>query len=176
MKRSAFLTVISGCVLAPMVLASIEKLDLPEMVKRVDSAVVGSITAKTTWTSPNPDGEGSLEFTTITVSGDDLMTGKPATVEVSFVGSDRVPTTVTPAESETRVGTRIVVFSKKSSAFGVTDAKNWMYASHGGVFRVEAGPKGEVVLGKGAGFAVSDNMLASDFRTRVTELRGAQKR
>ena len=176
MKRSAFFSVISGCVLAPMVLASIEKLDLPEMVRRVDSAVVGNITAKTTWSHAIQDGGGSLEFTTITVTGDDLMTGKPATIEVSYVGSDKSPTTVTPAESETRIGTRIAVFSKKSSAFGVPDAKNWMYASHGGVFRVEAGPKGDVVLGKGAGFAVSDNLLASDFRARVTELRSAQKR
>lgn len=169
MKRAALLTAISGALFAPFLVASIENLDLRTMLQRVDSAIVGTVTSKTTWSAPLPDGEGTLEFTTITVEGEDVLSGRTVSKNVNFVGTDQSPTTVMPSEAETRVGTRIVAFSKKSAAFGVPEERDWMYASHGGVFRIEAGPKGDVVLGKGGGFAIRDTLFVSEFRTRVAQ-------
>ena len=48
---------------------------------------------------------------------------------------------------------------------------NAPYAGHGGVFRVVAGPGGPVVLGRGPGFAVSENISLAALQSEIGTLK-----
>jgi hypothetical protein len=163
----SFPALVAACLLAPLALASIESLNLGQMLGRSDSAVLGAVTHKATWSGPLEGFGEDPEFTTITVAGEELRTGKSVTREVTYLGSDAKPVSEMPAESETRVGTRVLVFSKTVGSWGGREGQSSMVAAQGGVFRVETGPKGDVVLGKGEGYAVEQNARASDLRESI---------
>ena len=158
----------AGAILAPVALAAIEPLDLRKMLQRADSAVLGKIVQRTTWTHEDPT-LGPMEFTTITVKGEDLITGNTGSKQVTYTGSQARPNSEMPAESETREGNTVLVFSSRGKGFGMPQELSWMVAAHGGVFRVEAGPKGDVVIGRGEGYAVEGNLLTGDLRQRITK-------
>lgn len=166
LRRIAAL-VLAACGAAPA-LASIVPLDLRGMLELADSAVFGEIVEKRTWRGPLEGFAEDPEFTTLVVRGADWFDGSAATREVTYLGSDSSPVSEMPAESETRVGTRAVVFSKSVGApWGGRTGLRSLVAAQGGVFRVEEGPRGDVVLGKGPGFAVSDSLFASELRARA---------
>lgn len=137
------------------------------MLERADSAVIGSVIEKRVWHGPLQGFDAEPEFTTLIVRGDDLIAGGQVDREITYLGSESRPVSDMPAESETRVGTRVVAFSKSVGAWGGRASQRSLIAAQGGVFRVEAGPKGDVVMGKGEGFAVSETVFASELRTRV---------
>jgi hypothetical protein len=160
-------TIAAALLAAPVALAAIEPLDLRKMLERADSAVLGKITQRTVWTFEVPD-LGPMEFTTLQIAGDELVDAKGAvTKSVVFVGSAAQPNSEMPSEAETRVGNSVLVFSKNGKAFGMRHDSSWIVAAHGGVFRVETGPKGDVVIGRGEGYAVETSLLAGDLRARV---------
>ncbi|HKE01454.1 MAG TPA: hypothetical protein VKE69_10625 [Planctomycetota bacterium] len=174
-RRFALALAAAGAILAaasiPSVsaakIASIAPLTLRQMLERADSAVAGSIVEKRVWRGPLEGFDEDPEFTTIVVRGEDWIAGGQVDREVTYLGSEARPVSDMPAESETRVGTRVVAFSKTVGAWGGRAGQRSLIAAQGGVFRIEAGPKGDVVLGKGEGFAVADSAFATDLRARV---------
>jgi len=152
---------------------SIVKVDLPQMVERVDGAVAGRIVeAWTTWQEP-PNTIARV-YTHLRIVGEDLFTGKETVRIVSYFGGvhqgydQRHPDMPNP--EDVRVGHRVVVFHKWSPTMGGVGMEG-IYASFGGIFRVEAGPKGEVVIGRGEGFAVDRSASLAELRGRVATLR-----
>jgi hypothetical protein len=151
-----------------------------EMLQVATSAVVGNIIEKTTWHGPLRGLENGADFTTLTVEGDDLVTGKQVKHQVTYIGTDAAPLTHMPAESDSKVGNRIVIFSKALDfEWGGRSGLNSLIAAEGGIFRIESGPKGDVVLGRGNGTAIGKNTFVSDLRTQVAaelaEIRKAKK-
>lgn len=149
--------------------ACIEELDLPKMVAKTDAAVRGTITDVRT-VRYVPPGDDRLIFTILTVDGTDLYTGQPRVLEAAFLGGtfqgDAMNVTSMPAPDEYRVGNDVVVFSAPVEGWG-PEVDRCVYASMGGIFRVVSGRKGEVVLGKGEGFAVSNNVRLDDLRASI---------
>lgn len=149
--------------------ACIEELDLPQMVAKTDAAVRGEITGVRT-VRYVPQGDDRLIYTLVTVEGTDLYTGQPRTLEAAFLGGtyqgDSMMVTSMPAPDEYRLGNDVVVFSAPVEGWG-PEADRCVYAAMGGIFRVMDGRKGEVVLGKGEGFAVENNVLLAELRESI---------
>ncbi|HET6202705.1 MAG TPA: hypothetical protein VFI25_07870 [Planctomycetota bacterium] len=163
---------------APFLLASsaparvVERLDLRQMVGKADAAVLGTIVEAT---ASEFTMNGAVYVAThLKVRGENLYTGREDEVVVSFLGGQTEKSGMWCAESptprETRVGNRVVVFSKWSPTMGGT-GMNSLYAAHGGLFHVETGPKGDVVMGRGEGYAIEKNVRAPELRERIAAIR-----
>ncbi len=150
--------------------ACIEELDLAKMVAKTDVAVSGVVTGVRT-VRYVPPGDDRLIYTLVTVEGTDLYTGRPRTIEAAFLGGtyqgDSMMVTSMPAPSEYEVGKQVVVFSGPVEGWG-PEVDRCIYAAMGGIFRVIDTRRGPVVLGKGEGFAVSENVLLSDLQVQIT--------
>lgn len=171
MKRSTLiLAVAGGAFFAAAALASVVSLDLRQMLERADSAVIGTVTEKKTWEGTIANYPAALDFTTIVVDGEDLVSGKTIKREITYLGSDAKPVSEMPAEAETRVGTRALFFSVAMPGdWGGRQNQNSLVAAQNGVFHIEGGPKGDVVIGKGKGAAVDTNIFESELRKNVTD-------
>jgi hypothetical protein len=161
--------------LAPAGAASIERLDLPAMVAKSDGAVEGVITRRRVVRIDHPVDGPELYFTLLTIEGRSLADGAPLAVEVLHAGGfvdarNGVFNSEAPAADDTRVGNRVVAFYKHSGNVGGGLAGNALYAAHGGLFRTFRAAKGEIVQGRGAGYAVSSNIELASLRARVAEL------
>lgn len=168
---------LAGAVLCASAAASVESLDLRQMLQKADSAIAGSVTQKSTWEGRIDGVPFPFEFTTITVEGDDWVTGKKVTREITFLGSAAKPVSEMPGENETKVGTRGLFFSVSVGSFGGRENQNSIIAAQNGVFRIESGPKGDVVIGKGAGAAVEASVFATELRKNVnTELASLKRK
>lgn len=179
MRTSRFFQLAVGAALlgAPVAFAQIVALDLRGMLERADSAIVGSIVEKSVWSGPLGSPNTTVEFTTLKVQGEDLVRGGEVTHLITFLGSETRPCSEMPTANETKVGTKGVFFSKKLNETWGGRADQWsMVAAQGGIFRVESGPKGDVVIGKGQGFAVSENRLMTELRTDVSRELAAIRR
>jgi hypothetical protein len=156
--------------------AAIERLDLKQMVAKSEGAVVGEIRDVYVTAHELPDA-GLLLFTHLRIVGMDLYAGAPADVTVSFVGGELAGvakySSEQPTAAEARLGNRVVAFYKYEETMGGIGGggMNALYAAHGGIFSVLSGPKGEVVLGKGEGYAVETNVLLEPFRAQAAALR-----
>ncbi len=157
--------------------ACIEELDLAQMVAKTDAAVNGTITNVRT-VRYTPPGDDRLIYTLVTVAGTDLYTGQARTLEAAFVGGthegDSMMVTSMPAPSEYRVGNSVILFSAPVEGWG-PDVERCVYAAMGGIFREIAGKKGAVILGKGEGFAVSQNVRLADLQTSIAKEVGMKK-
>lgn len=162
--------------------ASIEKLNLSQMVQRVDNAIHGEILAVDVSSVSLPDGGGELFFTTLTLRGNSLLNGAVSTVQVSYPGgfvNDKrgVFNSEAPSADDVRIGNRVIAFYKWSANMGGGFASNGLYASHGGLFRTFVTRKGQtVVQGRGPGYAVATNQFLPDLEKRTRELYEARKR
>lgn len=153
--------------------ADVMALDLKTMVqKHADVAVVGTIEAVTYSEFPLDDGSPA-GYTNLLVKGENLYTGKPETVTASFVGGfidgQRVYSAEEPSAAEVRVGRRVVVFTATWPSKGNAPPR-CLVAQHAGIFSVQPGPQGEVVLGKGEGFAIDRNVLLASLKAQAAEL------
>ncbi|HET6204147.1 MAG TPA: hypothetical protein VFI25_15250 [Planctomycetota bacterium] len=153
--------------------ADVMALDLKTMVQKyADVAVVGAVEAVTYSEFPLDDGSPAA-YTNLVVKGESLYTGKPETVTASFVGGyiggDRIYSSEEPTAVETQVGRRVVVFSSPWPSTGNAPPR-CLVAQHAGIFLVQPGPQGEVVLGKGEGFAIARNVLLKDLQSQAAEL------
>jgi hypothetical protein len=139
------------------------------MVAKTDVAVHGTITNVRT-VRYTPPGDDRLIFTLLTVAGTDLATGLPRSLEAAFLGgthgADSMIVTSMPAPSEYRLGNEVVVFSAPVEGWG-PEIERCVYASMGGIFRSIESRNGDVVLGKGQGFAVDKNLRLSDLQAAV---------
>ena len=157
--------------------ACIEELDLAKMVSKTDSAVHGTITDVRTVRFV-PEGDDRLIYTILTIQGEDLYTGKTATMEAAFLGGtfedDSMMVTSMPAPSEYRLGNDVVVFRGAVEGWG-PEIDHAVYAAMGGIYRTIDTKKGTVVLGKGEGFAVENNVRVGDLKSEMTRLQEAQR-
>jgi hypothetical protein len=155
--------------------AAIERLDLRQMVGRADGAYAGRIVSSwTTWNEA--EGSAARIFTHLRIVGENLYTGQPADVTVSFFGGDfgteRQWHADMPTAADTKVGNRVVAFAKWHPTMGGVGMLG-IYAAYGGLFRLENGPRGEVVIGRGEGFAVEKNVTLEGLRADIGRLRAA---
>lgn len=160
----------ASLVLAAIPSAQVLQLTLREMFERVDSAVIGEVVTKTTWRGPVQGFGEDPEFTTITVAGDDLVTGAAVRREITYLGSEARPMSEMPSEFETRVGARGIYFSEPAPAgWGGRDKLNSLTTAQNGVFTIESGPKGDVAIGKGEGTAITKTTFVADLRKEAAE-------
>ena len=154
--------------------ACIEELTLAQMVAKTDAAVRGTITDVRT-VRYTPPGDDRLIFTILTVAGTDLYTGQARTIEAAFLGGthqgDSMMVTSMPAPSEYRVGNPVLVFSGPVEGWG-PDIQRCVYASMGGIFREVASKNGPVLLGKGEGFAIDQNVRLADLQAAIAKEAG----
>ncbi len=168
---------LGGLALAVLVLgtSSVERLDLRRMVERTDGAIAGRIVS--TWTTWNPTEVSEARiFTHLRIVGEDLYTGKRADTVVSFFGGAYDGQVQwhpdMPTAADTKVGTRVLAFAKWHPTMGGIGMRS-IYACFAGLFRLEAGPRGEVVIGRGEGFAVERNVPLAELRAQVARHRAA---
>ncbi|MGH7151261.1 MAG: hypothetical protein ACREIU_11200 [Planctomycetota bacterium] len=169
------LPLLSFLLLAPAAWGRVvERLDLPKMVGKTDAAVLGTI-VEVTGAEVTMNGVSEV-VTRVRVRGENLYTGREDEIVVTFLGGRTEDRETWCAESptarETRVGARTLVFSKSRWTTEGLEY-NGLYAGFGGLFRVEGGPRGEVVLGRGEGYAVENNVRVSDLRDRISAIRAA---
>ncbi len=165
--------------LAAVGLAKIEALTLDQMVARADNAVYGEIVAKRAFRVDHPlDGPG-LYFTTLTLEGRSLAQGALITVDVTYHGgwvapNDGVWNSEAPSEDDTRVGSRVVVFYDWRENLGGGVAANGLEAAHGGLYRTVDGPHGTIVLGRGPGYCVRQNVALAELEAAIAQARAEQ--
>ena len=161
-------------------MAKIERLTLDDMVSRTDNAVYGEVVAKKAFRVDHPIDGPELYYTTLTIEGRSLVDGRKITVDVTYLGGwierdEGVWNSEAPTEEETAVGKRVVAFYKWASTSGGDIAANYLYASHGGLYRTQDGPKGTVVLGRGEGYAVQKNIRLGNLDAAVTSISETHK-
>lgn len=178
MKRARFrtlgLSVIALAAATAIGLAQIERLDLTQMVSKMDDAVVGTIIEKKALRIDHPIDGPELYFTHITIEGRSLVTGESKTVVVTYNGGwvtpeEGVHNSEAPTEDDTRVGNHVVAFYAWTDNMGGELAANGLIALHGGLYQVAEGRKGDVVLGQGDGYAVSSNIALDALDSAITE-------
>lgn len=177
MKRFLVALLLSAA-LAPAAGAQVRALTLSEMVEVADQGVVGQILSKRVARIDAPDGR-TLYYTTMTLGGRLLADGTPIQVDVSFPGGfvseeEGYWHSESPGADETVVGSWIVAFYKWTPGMGGALNANWLYANHGGLFRTLEGPGGQVVLGRGQGYAVAKNVRVLDLEQSVKQIRVEQ--
>ncbi|MDP6962557.1 MAG: hypothetical protein QGF46_00145 [Planctomycetota bacterium] len=152
--------------------ACIEELDLMKMVSKTDVAVHGTITDVRT-VKFTPENDDRLIYTILTIEGKSLYDNSPISVDAAFLGGtyqgESMMVTSMPAPSEYRLGNDVVVFSGEVEGWG-PEVDRCVYAAMGGIFRTIDSRNGKVVLGKGKGFAVENNMLVSSLGQNITKL------
>lgn len=148
--------------------AGIEALTLNKMLRSAEEAIFGTIKSKEVWKGPLASVGTEVEFTTIEIEGEDLLTGRPITRRLTYIGSEQMPVSEMPTAHETAKNKRVIVFGKaRPRAWGGRTGIHELVAGPGGLFAVEAGPKGDVVLGKGVGFAIENTEFLKELRARI---------
>jgi len=156
--------------------AQIERLTLDQMVQKTDDGTLGTIVkSKVLFRVDDPVDGPELYFTTLTIRGNSLTDSAPVEVEVTFPGgfineTEGVWNSEAPSADEIKIGNRVVAFHKWVDNMGGGVSANVLYASHGGLYRVVESRKGDVVLGKGEGYAISSNVQVQKLDDQVTAL------
>ena len=171
----AWLPVLALAAASAVGVAQIERLTLDQMVQKTDDAIVGTIIKSKVFRVDHPIDGPELYFTTLTVHGNSMTDGKSKEVEVTFAGgfvseTEGVWNSEAPSADEIKIGNRVVAFHKWLDNMGGDVSAHVLYASHGGLFRVVSTRKGEVVLGKGAGYAISGNFELEQLDAEITKL------
>lgn len=161
-------------------LAMIERLTLTDMVGKTDDAVYGEITKREVIRIDHPIDGPELYFTHLTVEGRSLVDGSPTTLVVTFAGGfvddeHGVWNSEAPSDEDVKIGNRVVVFSKHVENMGGDLEANALYAAHGGLYRTIESSRGAVVLGRGEGYAVPQNIALATLDERITAIHQAAR-
>jgi hypothetical protein len=161
-------------------LAQIERLTLDQMVQKTDNAVAGEIVKHKVFRVDHPIDGLELYFTTLTLRGRSLVDSKPLEVDVTFPGgfineTEGVWNSEAPTADEIKIGNEVVAFYGWVDNMGGDVAANALWASHGGIYRIAKSRKGDVVLGKGVGYAISSNVKMKDLDAEITALAAKHK-
>ena len=156
--------------------AQIKAYTLDEMVGEADQAVHGQIVGSRVFRVDHAIDGPELYFTTLTIQGTLLADGTAVTVDVTYNGGfisedEGVFNSEAPIADDVKIGNRIVAFYKWSDNLGGDVAGNALMASHGGLYRTVEGPSDAVVLGRGEGYAVRNNVSVSDLESAVRRIR-----
>jgi hypothetical protein len=160
--------------------AQIERLTLEQMVSKADNAIVGEITKKEVIRIDHPVDGPELYYTHLTIEGRSLIDGILDTTVVTFAGGfineeEGVWNSEAPSAADTKIGNRVVAFYAFSENMGGDLAGNALYAAHGGLYRTVASRRGTVVLGRGEGYAIENNIKLKGLDSRITAIDKAQK-
>lgn len=161
--------------LAAVATAQILRLDLSQMVARTDDTVHGKIAARHVLRVDHPVDGAELYFTTLSIQGTSLETGKPLTVDVIFPGGFQDAehgsfNSEAPSADDTKVGNEIVCFYKHTSNLGGEIAGNEIVTWHGGLYRTFQTRGETIVQGRGDGYAVPANVKLVDLARDVAAL------
>lgn len=147
-------------------IASIKAMTLKELMsvttEVVDVRILSKDSVKLDWPM-----EGAV-YTRLSVEGTSLRTQEPVKTDVFFLGShdpaDQFGTSEMPTLQDTRVGSQAVIFFGKDQ--DIPGRLNVAYGLHC-IYRVEEAFGAPVVIGKGEGFAFTENLKLADVRTQV---------
>ncbi len=171
----ALTALVLGASMVPLGLGQIERLTLDQIVAKSDHAVYAEITDQHVFRVDHPVDGPELYYTTLTLEGTSLIDGTPMTVDVTYPGGfindeEGVYNSEAPSADDVRVGNLVVAFYKWTDNMGGDVAANALYASHGGLYRTVPGPTGQVVLGRGEGYAVTTNRDLASLRQAVASI------
>jgi len=167
--------------LTPLLTAQILRLTLEQMVERTDGAVHGTITASHVTHLPETKDGVDMFFTTLTIEGENLISGQSQTIAVSFPGGfvdehTGVWNSEAPSTDDQRIGNRVVAFWKVCDDLGGGFSGNALYTSHGGLLRTFEDKRGRaIVLGRGKGYAVELNQRLPVLRKSIKGLDRAKQ-
>ncbi len=155
--------------------AAIERLTLEQMVQKTDDALYAEITASEVIRIDSEVDGPELYFTHLTLTGESLTSGEPTTVVVTFPGgfvseTEGVWNSEAPSAEDQKIGNQVVAFYKHLDNAGGGLECNFLYASHGGLFRTVEAPNGTVVLGRGEGYAVDSNITLESLTKAIEKL------
>jgi hypothetical protein len=153
--------------------AQIERLNLDQMVQKTDDALYAEIISSEVIRIDHDTDGAELYFTQLTLQGESLVSGDAATIVVTFPGgfvneTDGVWNSEAPSADDIKIGNKIVAFYKYLDNAGGDLACNFLYASHGGLYRTVDSPAGAVVMGRGEGYAIQGNTRLSELSTAIT--------
>jgi len=158
-------TLLVAAVAALPIGAAIKAMNLSEVMSITDDVVIGEIISKETvsFDHPWPD----AIYTKLTITGESLRSGKQILKQVVFHGShdpsDNYIVSEMPELKDTRIGGQVMALSSSTKELGDRD----LVHSLAGVYRIESGFGEPVVIGKGEGFAFTENTRLSDVRESV---------
>ncbi len=114
-----------------------------------------------------------IPFTRLTLEVKrDLVSGstQPETLRVFVPGAGEQRLSISPPESEMRVGESIVFFLRKDAGVSEVDAAALKVDSFAESFRTQLNRKGEVVvLGEGPGSAIAENTKLDDLARKTAK-------
>lgn len=179
LSRTAGLCLGALALLAASTLATaqIERLDLRQMVRKTDDAVIGTIVGSEVIRVDHPVDGPELYFTFLSIEGRSLHDDTSINVEVAFPGGfvdeeNGVFNSEAPSADDIRVGNQVVAFYKWIDNMGGDVAANALYASHGGLYRTFEHEGKVVVQGRGEGYAIDSNVETPTLRQRIALARG----
>jgi hypothetical protein len=167
MRLSKSIAVALGLALVAVpAIASIKAMTLKELMTVTTDVVDVHILAKDSFKLDWPM-EGAV-YTRLSVEGVSLRTQEPVKTDIVFLGShdpaDQFGTSEMPTLQDTRVGSQAVIFFGKDQ--DIPGRLNVAYGLHC-IYRVEEAFGAPVVIGKGEGFAFTENLKLDDVRTQV---------
>lgn len=151
--------------------AAVVPRDLNRQLELIDAAnggivIYGSIVTASVDTIDGCD----VPWTVLTVKVEQALGGDavPSEVTVYSPGHGDHRLSVSPSESETRAGERVVMFLAVNPLIRSHSALAFKVDTYAEVFRTQTNRKGQVVvLGKGANFAVTNNTLLTKVATNM---------
>ncbi len=155
--------------------AQIERLTLEEMVQKTDNAIYGEIVSSEVIRIDSEIDGPELYFTHLTIEGESLVDGEPITSIVTFPGGfindeEGVWNSEAPSADDTKLGNQVVAFWKHLDNAGGGLECDFLYASHGGIYRTVDSPKGTIVMGRGDGYAIDANTRLVDLDAAITKI------
>lgn len=155
--------------------AQIERLSLESMIQKTDDTIIGEIVAKEVIRIDDAKDGPELYYTHLTLRGESLETGQLVDVVVTFPGGfineeDGVWNSEAPSDEDTKIGNKVVAFYKHIENAGGGLECNFLYASHGGLYRTVNGPNGAIALGRGEGYAIAANTSVQDLATAIATI------
>ena len=149
-------------------LAAIKALTLSELMAITTDAAHVRIVAKSTFRMDYP--LPGAAWTKLSVVGESLRTGAPVKTDLVFMGShdpnDRYTMSEEPTLQDTRVGHEAVIFWWDDPDMPAVGGGHRIF-DLSGVYRVEPSFGAPVVIGKGDGFAWSENLKLADAGDQV---------
>ena len=164
------------CASAALAWASIQRLDLREMMQTAQQAVVGTITHRETIRIDHPVDGPELYFTSLTIEGTSLKDGSNVTAVVWFGGGfvdpeHGVHNSEAPSQDDQKIGNKVVAFYRWEENMGGDHAGNALIAWHGGLYRTFETRNGRtIVQGRGDGYALPVNVELGELTAQVRAL------
>lgn len=162
---------LGAVVFSSLAVAAVVSRDLNHQLELIDVAnggivIYGTIQSATAAAMDDSD----IPWTVLSVKVEQALGGVdvPAEVTVYSPGYGDHLLSISPPETETRVGEKVVMFLAANALIRAHAPDAYKVDSFAEIFRTQTNRKGEVVvLGEGANFAVANNTLLTKVATDV---------